>query len=76
MSVSVINNTGTICINDGWSVTYPKKGKVEVSAVGNNVLIYWDRVHYSSYLYSDFTAPTGASAVAVAALISAMLNTE
>lgn len=76
MPVSVIDSNGCIFIDDGNSQIYPKKEKVTVGAVGNNVVIRWDRVHYSSYIYTDFTAPTGASAVAVAALISAMLNTD
>ena len=75
MPVSVSDNDGTILISDGNSVTYPKKQKVTVDAVGNNVVIQWDRSHYVSYPYTDFTAPSGASALIVAAAISVMLDT-
>ena len=76
MPVAVSDNTGTILINDGNSVIHPKKEKVIVTAAGNNVRIGWDRVHYVTYPYTDFTAPTGADAPTVAAAITAFLNTE
>ena len=74
MSVTVTNEGGTILINDGNSEWYIKKQKVAVSTQGDNVIIREDSVHYASYVYTDFTAPTGASAAAVAALIEAFID--
>lgn len=75
MSVSVTNNTGTILVSDGNANTYIKKQLVTVGTNGNNVVISWYRVHYITFPYTDFTAPTGASASAVANAIGAFLNT-
>lgn len=75
MSVSVTDNAGYISINDGNSVRDIEKAKVAIVAYGDNVQIFWDDVHYCQYVYSDFTAPTGASASAVAASIAAFLDT-
>ena len=75
MSVSVTNSGGTILINDSDSVYYIEKQKVDVSTKGNNVIIRWDKTHYVSYPYTDFTAPSGASAAIVAAAIAAFLST-
>jgi hypothetical protein len=74
MSVSVTNTTGTIFVNDGNSFLYIKKQKVAVDAVGTNVVIRWDRVHYVSYPAVDFTSPSG-SASTIAVAIKAFLNT-
>lgn len=74
MSVSVTNSGGTLYINDGNSVFYPQKDKISVSTSGNNVIIRWDEVHYVTFPYTDYTAPSGASATAVAALIAAFLD--
>ena len=71
---AVTDNTGTILISDGDSSTWIKKEKVQVSAAGNNVIIQWDRVHYMSYLYTNISAPSGASAIAVASAIKTFLN--
>lgn len=75
MAVTVTNSGGTIKIDDGQNVNYPQKNKVDVSAIGDNVIIRWDDVHYVSYPYSSYSSPSGASAAAVAALIAAFLNT-
>ena len=76
MSVSVQDSGSTISINDGNSVIYPYKDKITVSSQGNNVRIQWDEVNYVQYPYTDFTAPTGASAAAVAAAIEIFLDTN
>ena len=75
MPVTVSNNTGTLKIDDGNSVMYPKKSKVYVETNGNFVIVGWDNVHYVNQLYTNFTSPSGASASAVAASIAAFLNT-
>lgn len=76
MSVAVTDSGGGyISINDGNSVQDVDKNKVTVLSYGTTVQIWWDDVHYVSFPYTDFTAPTGASASAVAALIAAMLDT-
>ncbi len=75
MSVAVTNSTGYILASDGNSVNYIKKQLVTVAAVGNNVVINWYINHKIIYPYTDFTAPSGASATAVANAIAAFLNT-
>lgn len=75
MSVSVTNRTGSILVSDGNSNTYIKKQLVSVETNGNNVVIRFHKIHYISFPYDQYTAPTGASASAVASAISAFLNT-
>lgn len=75
MSVSVTDGVGTLIIADGNSTINPNKKKVVVSTSGNNVKIGWDEVSFVIYPYTDFTAPTGASAEAVATAIQAILDT-
>ena len=67
MSVSVTDTTGTITISDGNSTQAPEKDKVMVRSFGNTVQIYWSETGYVSFPYTDFTAPTGATAAATAA---------
>ena len=74
MPVSVTNSGGTIVVNNGADTTSIYKDKVTVRTVGNNVRIEWDSENYVEYPYTDFTAPTGASAVIVAAAIEAFLD--
>lgn len=76
MSVSVVDSGSTVTISDGNSTINPYKDKITVSAQGSNVRIQWDARSYVQYPYTDFTAPTGASATAVADLIAAMLDTN
>lgn len=76
MSVSVVDSGSTITISDGNSTINPYKDKITVYAQGTSVKIQWDARSYVSYPYTDFTAPTGASATAVADLIAAMLDTN
>ena len=75
MPVSVTNNPGSLSIDTGGSIVYPNKKKVMVWAVGNNVRISWDENSYVEFPYTDFTAPTGASASAVASSIENFLDT-
>ena len=76
MSVAVTDaGSGYISINDGNFVTDVEKAKVSVIAFGSTVQIWWGDVNYISFPYTDFTAPSGASASAVAAAIAAFLNT-
>lgn len=74
MPVAVTDEGGTILINDGSQQWYIKKQKVVISTEGDNVIIRADEDRYIQQNYANFTAPTGASANAVAALIEAFID--
>jgi len=76
MAVTVADEGGTISIDDGNAITYVAKDKVFIEAVGNNVRVGWDNVHYIEFPYTDFTAPSGGSAAVVAAAIEVFLDTN
>ena len=73
--ISVTNNTLTLTIADGDSTTHLRKKKVTVSAYKNNVYIFWDNLIRINKNYDNFSAPAGASAVAVASSINTFMNT-
>ena len=73
ISVSVVSNGSTITINDGANPIDIYKSKVFVCTSGDNVIIQWDEVNSRTYKYTQFTAPSGASAAAVEAAIAALL---
>lgn len=75
MAVSVTDTGATISIDDGNSVQRPVKSKVTVSSRGSNVRIQWSQTEYIETAYTNFTAPSGASAAAVANAIEAFLDT-
>ncbi len=75
MPVSVSNSNATITISDGSSIIRVSKTKLIVTSEGNNVRLEWGRGGaYIEYPYTDFTAPTGASAEAVANAIEVFLD--
>lgn len=74
-SISVTNDGGSIRIVAGQDVYRPYKYTVSVRTIADDVEIRWDNVHYVLAHYSDFSAPTGASAVEVADAIAAFLDT-
>ncbi len=78
MPVAVTESGGFITINDGASSIFVSKSLVTVSTIGTGataqVKIQWSATNYSQYVYTDFTAPTGASAVIVAAAIAAFIS--
>lgn len=74
MSVAVTNSVSTIIIDDGNSQIAVSKELVSVRAQGNNVRVQWSPINFVEFPYTDFTAPTGASADAVADAIEAFLD--
>ena len=73
--VSVTDSLGTLVVSDGNSSENIPKSKVVVTSRGDNVKLQWGGSQYIDAVYTDFTAPTGASAAAVAASINAFLDT-
>ncbi|KKS77124.1 MAG: hypothetical protein UV51_C0010G0029 [Candidatus Woesebacteria bacterium GW2011_GWC1_42_9] len=73
--ITVTDTGATITIEDGNSTISIVKSKVSVSSRGSNVRIQWGETSYLETAYTNFTAPSEASAVAVAAAIEAFLDT-
>ena len=66
------NSTITIFTGNGqYNDIYISK--CDVYSTGNNVALYWDELHFIEADYTEFAAPTGASAAAVQAAIAALL---
>ena len=77
MSVAVTNSNSTIVVSDGASIIRISKRKAVIISEGDNVRIEWGKGGaYVQYPYTDFTAPSGASAVAVADAIEVFLDTD
>lgn len=78
MAVAVTDTGATLTINDGNSVQSPNKNKITVASRGDNVRVQWDDTGSGQVdkPYTEYTAPTGASAVAVATAIEAFLETS
>ena len=74
INVSVVSNGSTITINDGANPIDIYKSKVFVFTSGDYVIIQWDVVNSRTYKYTQFTAPSGASAAAVEAAIALLLK--
>ena len=72
---SVTNSGGTIRIVNGSDIVHAPKAKVDIQTSGNNVRIQWEEDYFIEDNYTNFTAPTGASAVAVADAIAVFLDT-
>ena len=73
--ISVTDSGSSIYIDDGNSVQRIPKGEVSVQSRGDNVEIRRNNGLILNELYTGFTAPTGASASAVANSIEAFLDT-
>ena len=73
MPVSCTDQGGTILFSDGGVNWYIKKQKVSVEAVGTNVIIREDSVHYITFPAADFTSPSG-TAASIASAIEAFLD--
>src|SRR3990167_7224598 len=74
MSISVTNSVSTIIIADGNSETAVSKELVSVRSHGDNVRVQWSPINFIEFPYTEFTAPTGASADAVADAIEVFLD--
>ena len=73
--ISVTNNTDTITIDDGNSITHVPKDKVTVFDYKDTVYIFWDGHIQIRENYANFSAPAGASAAIVADAIRVFLDT-
>ena len=76
MSVSVTNSNSTIIYNSGGSQIRISKRLVIVKDIGNDVYIEYGDGKYIQHPYTDFSAPSGASAAAVADAIEVFLDTD
>lgn len=75
MSVSITNSNASIIFNSGASqIRISKNANVIVKDIGNNVRVEWSNGGYLEYAYTDFSAPTGASAAIVANAVEAFLD--
>lgn len=76
MAVSVTNSNASIIFNTGASqIRISKYANIVVKDIGNNVRIEWGNgTSYVEYVYTDFSAPSGASAATVANAIEAFLD--
>jgi len=72
--ISVTNNTNTITVDDGNSITHIPKDKVTVFDYKDIVYIFWDGHIQIKENYANFSAPSGASAAVVADAIRVFLD--
>lgn len=71
----VTDSGGTIRVVTGTDIVHVNKKRATIQAIENNVRIQWEEDCFVEAPYTDFTAPSGGSANAVADAIAAFLDT-